>query len=109
MGARGGGEPLRRETGWRAGKGQEVTALVWQGRPRCERADLKRRGNPGGTCGAHVGGDVETPGPAPFRRATPRLSPHSLHEFLRSEISPRGRYPGGLTAADASAPATTAS
>lgn len=40
-----------------------------------------------------MGGDVETPGPAPFRRAAPRLPPRCLHEFLRSGKITRGRLP----------------
>lgn len=54
-------------------------AVRWEGR------DLWRRGNPGDTRGAHVGGDVETPGPAPFRRAAPQLSPRSLRASRKRE------------------------
>lgn len=65
------------------------TAARWEGR------DLWRRGNPGDTRGAHVGGDVETPGPAPFRRQDLSF-PHALYELLGSGRCKRGRYPGGL-------------
>ena len=55
-----------------------------------------------------MGGGVETPGPAPFRRTAPQL-PHALYKLLRCGRGTRGYYPGGRTASAASAPATTAS
>lgn len=107
----GAGRPDCKERQWgrRTGKEQNVRALRQQERPGGRGRDLRRRGNPGATRGAHVGGDVETPGPAPFRWAALQL-PQALYKFHGSGRSTRGRYPGGRTAAAAaSAPATTAS
>lgn len=60
---------------------------------RCAgEADLWRRGNPGDTRRAHVGGDAETPGPAPFRRAAPQLPPRSLRAS-RKRKEPEGSLP----------------
>lgn len=53
--------------------------------------DVRRRGNPGDTRGAHVGGGVETLGPAPFRRTAPRLPPRSLRASRKRE-----RHEGSL-------------
>lgn len=47
---------------------------------------------------AHVGGGVETPGPAPFRRTAPQL-PHALYKLLR-----KGEARGGITQAVAQPP-----